>query len=356
MVAPKPTEINDARLAASWHALISPEAELIPRSAYEDAFDGVDPGPAGMTKPWPDYGEQDYWRRYLGGAKLKTQSAAIAWKHQVPLRVGSPLAIGCALERVRAGAEVLVHPWGLSAICTSRVAGPLKLEELVELAGEMFRARVFSIDSSPEPVSLAAVGEAAISNVSDALGGAGASLTDAISVTGVISATGDPRHFDPNDDSVRRALQALTLFSKTWRDDALLELEESRVAGKQAAPAGHIVYGRHRGRTIWSPSSFLTPGSTVGCHFRNLVLATTQTEALIELARRSAAQLAAGRGLAPEQSTQVGRTVGALARLYYGRKDQTYRSGAIKNQIGQRDNLADINRLRTEEFGLPAIA
>ena len=173
----------------------------------------------------------------------------------------------------------------------------------------------------------------------------------------LIDADGDPQRFEPSEEAVRRFLHAVTSCSDTWEQDALPDLEKSKVAGISAAPLSHLVYGTRRARAVWSPGRFLAkPGAkkpTLKLHHRNLVLATAQTEAILGLAdsaaRRRSGGLACRANCGPWPELPP-RSSAAFTR------DRVAATApdSIKAQIDSRERLAAINRILTDA-GRPEI-
>ena len=149
---------------------------------------------------------------------------------------------------------------------------------------------------------------------------------------------------DPaKNESVHRLIQASTSFSRTWDWDALLVLDEGRVARRRHQPSIHYVYGTTRGRTIWGPAYLLKdyPKATLACQHRNLLFASLQAEGLVSLARATT-----------DSSFVVGdyeaasrRAMAAVGGLYLG-AGSTYKTGSVKAQIEANGSLPAINSLR----------
>jgi hypothetical protein len=360
-------EVRGVRLTLLWHQnLMAAEALARPSvtdiGAYQELFNTARKDQTGqLSLPWPDYGQQLFWERYLRRwHQLPAATAREGWRALVPLRATAPLALWAKDPDTTVWSEGFLHPWGATFLLTLNVTGRWPgLGDAAQRLIELRRERSFTLegregDHRLEDAATAGL-EALASRADDAASG---TRWDPFSICTLLAAKGSPAAFDPalEETGVARFLQAVSTFNPNWESDAVRPAAAAKVAGKSAAPASHLVYGTKRGRAIWSPTNFSkTPGggpSTLGCHHRNLVLASMQTEALGRFAEDTANRLGAGTALSGEQKTQAGWAVRILGDLYLG--SNTYKSGSVKAQIAQSQLLEPINAVRAEH-GLPAI-
>ncbi|MGV1050324.1 MAG: hypothetical protein ACOYD4_17575 [Solirubrobacterales bacterium] len=357
------------RFSVLWHqdwmdpaALARPRA--LDRVDYQELFQTARRAQLGpLTVPWPVHESQGFWERYLSQWRtLAAVKAREAWRASVPLRSSSPMLLVSDDEDVTVATEGFIHPWGGTFVITAKLTGSWSLEAAAERVRELRREKGFA-SSAPEAAwsrldDLAAQGLDALRE--DAGAAVAGSRSDGFAVFSLLHGDGAEADFDPREDATgaARFLHAVTSFSPTWASDELRPLDQAKVAGLSTGPPTHLIYGSPRARAIWSPAHFTLPAgpsqTTLGCHHRNLVLASMQTESLARFAAATADRLGTNRALSDEHRSQIGCAVVTLADLYTG-SPRTYRSGSVRAQLDQAQLLPPINEVR-RVLGLAEIA
>lgn len=315
-----------------------------------------------LTAPWPPDRGQGFWERYLGlWRELDWVDPREAWRYLVPLRsAAAPLDIVADGDDTKVMTEGFLHPWGGSLLTHLTLTGDWPdLASAADRIRELRRESCFT-QGNAGPFRLDDLAKQGLHALCPlAVDATPGRVSEGFSVFSVLTAVGDPAEFDPREEAtgVARFLHAVTSFSSTWRQDTLPALAAAKVAGKSTSPAAHLVYGSARARAIWSPTHFTITQEqrdspqrnekriAVGCHHRNLTLASTQVEAMSRFVAEAADRLEGGR-LANEHASLAGCAAARLGDLYIGTND-TYRSGALRAQIDAGPFLAAINVVRT---------
>jgi hypothetical protein len=350
------------RLSVLWHQNLmdpapSSRPEVLDRTEYLSLFGAGEKGWRGArVLPWPPYNRQGFWQKYLRQPKsLGSVVGRDAWAELVPLRIAAPIRLRASGADARVSTEGFLHPWGVTFVVTLDLIGTwVDFEAAAERLHELRTSQCFSLDGAPAgtAVNLESASEAGLGRVAEMVGRPdGGQSWPAFSVFTLISAEGSQEEFDPTAEPAGRFLQATSSFSPTWKEDALRPLAEAQVAGVRDAPPSHLIYGIERARSIWSPGRFLATAKTppergLGCHHRNLVLASMQTEALGRFSTWTADRVAGGPPLSGAHETQAVQAVRFLKKLYIGRKDSTYRSGSVQAQVDQNEWAAPINAMQ----------
>jgi hypothetical protein len=363
------------KLSVFWHQdwmdpapLAEPRA--LDRSGYYELMGQPRASQSGpLTAPWPPVKGQGFWERYL--AQWRTLEAVKkdpAWRALVPLRVtAAPLQVQVEGEDANAASEGFIHPWGGSFAVHLNLTGqwadlPSAAARILELRRE--KCFALATDAGAELLRMDDLSTRGLDALrAHAAAASAGAVGDGFSVFALLAAVGEAAEFAPGTEAtgVARFLHAVASFSPTWADDTVPAPAEAKAGGKRTGPASHLIYGTARGRAIWSPARFLIspqqwqleqkqPGSaprrtTVGCHHRNLTLASLQTEAMARFTSASAARLAAGTRLANEHGMLARCAAGRLGDLYQGLPN-TYRSQSVRTQLDDGDHLAAINAIR----------
>jgi hypothetical protein len=331
-----------------------PEVFDLPR--YRERFDRAQADPADhadLAPPWPGHARKDnFWRWYLDGRPLlPTVGGATAWRSVVPLRLPAPVQPASNDPAVRLGCEAFAHPWGiaLAISITNRAewTDPTALGESILAAR---RDPVFTLDG--QPAALEDVAQAGLDAVADAVFGPGRRGTrrrEPFSVLTFVRVAGDAKARDPRENTaLHRLLQAGASFSKTWKSDDPIALEDLRVARLQAQPGTHFLLGTRRGRVIWAPE---TEGKhTLSCRHRNLLMAAAQVESIAGFAEATAPR--GLRGLSAEHRFLASRAMLEIGRLFLG---HSFRSGSVKAHIERDPARPAINQLRAALKTEPAL-
>jgi hypothetical protein len=331
-----------------------PRPYVVRREEYEGHFDRAsqgDPAP-----PWPQHVKHGFWTPYLeASGSLLEVGGGRAFKALVPLRVRSPLSLTAPVPESRVSGEGFLYPWGAAFVLTVASHHPwTDLLQPARAAHELRRTGRFQIsDNCPlQPLPVEDVASRALAELRRQTFGdlpAQRWLAEPFSVHAVVRGAADRVALTPDREEVHRFLHAVTSFSRTWETDALPPVVDMKVAGRKTQPPDHIVYGRRRGRAIWAPDHFTRgsgPVHSIGCHHRNLVLASLQTEALVAFTQLTAERLRSGHPLNPAHRVIAKRAANTLGRMYRGRG--SYRSGSVKAQIERNEWLTDINQVSRE--------
>lgn len=337
-----------------------------------------------LGPPWPKPTGQAFWGRYLQHPQLDTLSGTQAWRALVPIRAKFPCDItpGQWLAKAPVPVEIAIlpeaffYPHGVAFVLTAIVrvkqAEPAKpglaLFDAVDLALRIKRdkfgvawngnAGLFSLvnwDTSVVEMTLQELANRALPIIRVAAFGPNAApvsqFVDPFTVFTVISGSGvDAKQ--PIDEDVRRALEGVTRWSATWRDDPLADLKERTVEIK-TSPAGHMLYGRPKARAAWLPTHFKNPDNQAppACYHRNLTLISMQVESMCGLVAATA-ELIRQQQLDSEGLKDCARQAGgALGRLYSGGQSKSstqYRSMSPRTQMIQNNFIDDIDKVRME--------
>jgi hypothetical protein len=385
-------QILEMRLSLIWTETIldllkktppadAPLKTLGRRATYEVLFEqllgGGTPSIPYLHPPWPKARGQLYWQRYLESSELATLKSSAAWHGLVPLRTTLPATVKPAqwLAKVPAAVEINVNPEAFfyphgSAFVVTVIARlkkeppTLPLFDAVDLALRIRRDK-FSVkwDGSgsffagaqwgnvASEMTLDQLAERALAAIRvSAFGSAAAAppVIDPFTIFTTVRGRGvDPGQ--PVDDEMRRALEAVSRWSPSWRYDPLPDLTDRKIDIKTSPPS-HVLYGRAKARAVWFPERFthLDIPRSLACYHRNLTLNSMQVESMCGLAA-SVAALLGNDQLDSESLRDCARQAGgALGRLYGGGGvyKKSYRSMSPRVQIEQNGFVPDINTVR----------
>jgi hypothetical protein len=315
-------------------------------------------GTATLRTPWHEGDGKLFWMRYL-----PTKSSTEMWRALAPLKYDlSAHVTSLALTGGDVAARAYLYPWGIGVMVDVTLGGPLPLSELVHRAVEVrgqprieWKFDTQAGTSSPSGLA-AAISERlrAVVYGDQAVREEGGELFSIVTVTdaeGVHST-------EPIDESgqIHTALEGLSGWNSLWASITPTPLATARISARQA-PAGHIVYGKRRGRAIWFPGDFRSVAAyshTLSCFHQNLSMCSLHTESLCLLAQDAASELRKNGSLDAFSTTYracAQLAAGILGRLHgkktdedTGQKPKTYRSGSIRTQIQMYKD--DVNQLR----------
>jgi hypothetical protein len=405
-------EILEMRLSLIWSETVldlleknvpadAPLKALGRRATYEQLFEQVLKSQSnstpihalmGATKPvpllgppWPKPEGQLYWQRYLESSTLGNLSGSVAWRGLVPLRSKFPivvvpgqwLATSPAPVKIKVLREAFFYPHGCAFVLTliaevqrTQPPGPgLDLFDAVDLAFKLRRdkfkvtwdgnaglyAGVQWADAPGEitldqlagkalPVICAtAFGPAAAANSAQAM--------DPFTIFTVARGRGVDLTVSPSDD-VRRALEAVTRWSQSWRfDNPPPDLKDRKIDIKTSPPS-HLLYGRAKARAVWFPERFTHADNppSVACYHRNLTFTSLHVESLCGLAAATAERVRNNQLDSEGLRDCARQAVGSLGRLYGGggAHKKSYRSMSPRVQIEQNNFVDDVNLVRKE--------
>ncbi len=350
--------VNDLRLSIIWNETIpdllagevaNDRLSFLRQSyTYEPQFAALQQGQQAAQQndwelPWHHPGKHHYWNNYLergAGKTLLSVTPAQAWHALVPLR--KKLYISAAwLTNGRLVLEAFFYPHGLALVLTAMCRGDFTLNQTVELAFRIRRARDLTIQWSQneqETVSADALASVIFARLRrDYLGATAAEgiSSEPFTVFTVVRATGvDYNTPVENRGAIHRILEALARWSPSWQLNQLPDLTQVSL-GMRESPSSHILYSHRRGRVVWYPSAF-TPESGVvsslSCYHRNLVFASMQTESLCGLVTkvadrmRTGFRLPTGEQLSVSQRACARNAADMIGVIYGAKKHKTYRS------------------------------
>jgi hypothetical protein len=355
--------ITDYRLTFIWTEVVLdaltgtlvPSAAAMPEAvsrplykAWFDAAQSTRPSVHEPAPPWPDNGRQRVWARYLQNADLLRVTGADAWRSVVPIRIPAPIGVDDPTPDLVVRTEGLVYPWGSVLIVSLIRTSPWSNFDLLSAdIVDRRRGKHYSVDGGGT-VTLDTVGAAGLGALRARVFGPAAGSpapAEPFSIFTPVRGSGTPNELDPAQDSaLHHALQAGASFSKTWQYDALAALEDGRVSRLKQQPPMHVVYGTRRGRSVWGPIAFLSPGERkLNCQHRNLVLVSAHVESLAAFARATMAEVPGVLGL--EHQHLAKRAMTMLEPLYRA-SSTTHKTGSVKVQVDANGWLGDVNALR----------
>jgi hypothetical protein len=337
-----------------------------------------------LGPPWPKPEGQLYWQRYLESSALGNLSGSVAWRGLVPLRSKFPivvvpgpwLAAVSVPVKIKVLPEAFFYPHGCAFVLTLIVEvqqkqppGPgLALFDAVDLAFKLRRDK-FKVTwdgntglysgvqwaDGPGEITLDQLaGKALHAICATAFGPTAAAnsaqVLDPFTIFTVVRGRGVNPRLPPTND-VRRALEAVTRWSQSWRFDVLPNLKDREIDIKTSPPS-HLLYGRAKARAVWFPERFTHADnpSSLACYHRNLTFTSLHVESLCGLAA-TAAERVRNNQLDSEGLRDCARqAVGGLGRLYGGggAHKKSYRSMSPRVQIEQNNFVADIDLVRKE--------
>jgi len=315
-------------------------------------------------KYYPTY--QRFWYRYLQDTPLDTVDGTTAYERLVPMRARELGKAANANPKV--SVEGYFYPHGLAAVVNIYLTGDFTLRQLVDAARSAIEIDTFDLQwnaiSKLQPADTPGLN---VSNMADVLlgrlravavdsaGNMGRKIGDALTVATIIDGkTGDDAEFK-KDSVVHKGLEALCVWSGGL--DSIQPEDPEKTSNfqlwKDKKRAGDKLYQHRRGKAVWFPLLFGEEANpkwkeknkkSLSCYHRNLVMATLQTESLINLVDL------VDDTAAPLQNPLKRLGASALKRLerfYFGDED-TYKSFGPRYQILQDKDL--INRVRKDKF------
>jgi len=372
-------EVYDLRLSLIWVDTVltflgdpspqgAPLAFLGRRSSYGERFEqmlerGTIAGD--YQPPWPVRAGHFFWTYYLESYVPGYISGDQAWKALVPFRWKLPATVQTPSLPGRLSHEAFFYPHGIAIIVTAVLRANLSLEEAVEKAFEVKKTGRFEVkwddEAAPESVSLEVFARKALPALHKTAFGPETSYPvrsiSPFTVATVVKGSGvEPNNPVSEGGKIHRALEAMTTWQPTWREDVLPSLAESSLKIR-TAPASHSLYGRKRGRVVWFPGLFVrkTPGSSsLACYHRNLVFASLQVESLSAFILETWKQICDTTKLTVTHEECARRAASILGRLYGGNAS-TYRSWSPRAHIEQNDLVTAINDVR-DLFDMPPLS
>ncbi|MDZ4716975.1 MAG: hypothetical protein SH847_00775 [Roseiflexaceae bacterium] len=146
------------------------------------------------------------------------------------------------------------------------------------------------------------------------------------------------------DSAIAQALRKLG----NVKSSALTGSSQSFSAGKipmRGDNVGDVIYGEKRSRVIWLPEKFAVRRRRAHrCLHKNMGAALLQTEMLVSVLDQSEKAFKRGQTLSPINQFLEKDALARLKSLYYGKKENTYRSGSVRALIDQNEWLPLINR------------
>lgn len=337
-----------------------------------------------LGPPWPKPEGQRYWQRYLESSTLGNLSGSVAWRGLVPLRSKFPIIVvpGQWLPtspvpvKIRVLREAFFYPHGCAFVLTliaevkqTQPPGPgLALFDAVDLAFKLRRDK-FKVTwdgnaglysgvqwpNGPDEITLDQLAGKALPVIcATAFGPAAAAnsaqVLDPFTIFTVVRGRGVDPALAPTDE-VRRALEAVTRWSPSWRFDVLPDLEARKIDIKTSPPS-HLLYGRAKARAVWFPERFTAADnpSSLACYHRNLTFSSLHVESLCGLAATTAERVRNNQLDSEGLRDCARQAVGGLGRLYGGGgiHKKSYRSMSPRVQIEQNNFVPDIDLVRKE--------
>ncbi len=309
-----------------------------------------------LAPPWPKPIGQRFWMYYLKKRKLDEVSGREAWNALVPFRIRPRFMPEAAPPVDSVLSEGFAYPHGFAWVLTLECRGTFTPEDVAGTAQELRRTRLMTVTwegGTSEQCSVDTLAARAMQGLRSAIFGANAAAgtelsADPFTVFTILQADGvDAECAVEPKGEIHRMLEAVTNWRPTWKQDPLPELSEVSI-DRRSGPAGHLIYGRKRGRAVWFPASFQPPApgqpgpKSLGCFHRNLVFASLQAESLLGLLAVAAI---AGPILPGPYDNCARNAAGIMGRLYGG-VDDTYRSGSLRAQVDQQGLVAMMNTAR----------
>lgn len=331
-----------------------PYTFIVDRFAFAKQFDESNIARGGdVEPPWPSGGGRSFWSYYYDQTPLDAVDGQLAWRGVTPFRHRFPLAV-VKPAQVSLSPDAFVFSHGVAVVLTLKVSGPLTLEQAASLLHDVRRRQVFQIDLESGVLSLDALASRALTALRLAAFGSkpkpGRRPPVPFSIVTVIRGSNvAPMTAIAQGGDEQRFLDAVTAWSPNWQDAQLPPLDIVKLNIRTTGtPAGHLLYGRDRGRAVWFPGSFTLPGGqvrTLTCFHRNLVLASLQVDSLATFATATAQMLNAGAELTDAHFDAARRATDVLGR-FYGATQSIYRSRSPRAQLDQGRFVADVNAVR----------
>lgn len=363
-----------------FEQMIKTQTESVPIHALMGA---TKPVPV-LGPPWPKPEGQLYWQRYLERSTLDMLSGSVAWRGLVPLRSKFPVIVApgqwlatiLVPVKIKVLPEAFFYPHGgafavtlIAEVKETQPPGPgLALFDAVDLAFKLRRDK-FNVTwdgntglfsgvhwaNGPSEMTLEQLAGKALTVIrATAFGQTAAAnsgqVIDPFTIFTVVRGRGvDPAQLP--DDDVRRALEAVSRWSPSWRFDVLPDLKDRKIDIKRSPPS-HVLYGHAKARAVWFPERFTHASNppSLACYHRNLTFTSLHVESLCGLAATTAERLRNNQLDSEGLRDCARQAVGGLGRLYGGGgiHKKSYRSMSPRVQIEQNNFVPDINLVRKE--------
>jgi hypothetical protein len=311
--------------------------------------------------PWPPDSVRAFWRYYLECSPPSRVAPWQAWERLVPLHrtVETRGRIEPKDMAGRFQIESFLYPHGIGLAVSVRIEEELELARMVDRVREILTKPVWKVSWGEKgSASLPAIAShllAELAGQDRAPDDPGP--TDPFHIATIFQADADPSCISqglPPED-LRLALQGLCTLRQGWQKEDLRRLSQCKLRLRSGSSSDDLLFGIGRGRAVWFPRAFTADevkNRTLGCYHRNLVLASMQTESLLQAVALGGRALS--RGLLPVRLEEVTRRAALLlSRLYLG--DGAYASWSVVEQIDHDRQLREtLGRVR-DYFGLPAV-
>jgi len=340
-------------------------------STYQEKFTQVKQDAESVTHlslPWRTESTQLFWYYYMEGQVSENVTPRQAWKAFVPFRGRVPWTIkkpSWLSEKDRFLVEAFYYPHGIALTMTvACVDNFTSLDQVVDMAFQIRmngRYEVEAPESAQGTFPLNTLASKALGLLHDQVWGEeaphGSPTSPPFSIFTIVRGSMDDASVkQPPDDGIHKALEGVTNWSRTYKEDTPTLLNKANLFTiRQASPGSqpgripppsHVLYATNKGRAVWFPATFIQTGnlSSLACYHRNLLFTTMQVESLCRLASEIAKQI-------PNQfhfgqTDYLDRALKALERLY-GRTDKTYQSWSARAQLDLNvDMLQTVNQVR----------
>ncbi|HSF41430.1 MAG TPA: hypothetical protein VLT87_16645 [Thermoanaerobaculia bacterium] len=363
--------LHDLRLTLLWTETLpalfegkaSPGAPLgfvgspdLYAARFADILHGT-PDPDGLAPPWSRSVGNFFWTFYLSGKVPGEISGETAWKNLVPFRGGSAVHVEAPWlpQKGQMLVETFLYPYGIAVAVSARIQESLTVKEAVDKAHELRRTHNLEVywigTQTRETSSLDALGRKVLANLRRKVLGvdvAAEANPVPFTIATIVRAEGaDSISGALEGSEIHQALQALTTWSPTWRDDTLKSFAEARLSLRNS-PLDHVLYATRRGRAVWFPGLY-RPSTirlrSLSCYHRNLLFTSLQVESLTGLVAAADEVLSRREIPSALQAKLARHAAGILGRLY-GADSSTYRSQSPRVQMDQNGCVEPINRVR----------
>jgi hypothetical protein len=315
-----------------------------------------------LDYPWSSAKTLHFWTYYLKNLDVTSVSYNEAWNSLVPFR-GKSLSsatVKTANGDVPLILEAYYYPFGSALAISADLAGVNSLPDMVDAVHQLrFSKTVLSASTDAQPADIKTLAIAELKSMRD----------NAIGAEGMLGGTADVDPFtlvtvldgdgvNPNENllagsPIHQALQALTSWSASWKDDTLLDFDTRKLTIRKRSPLGNALFGDGQGQVVWCPALFKNHKTgLLRFYHRNLLLANLHAQSLLSLLHHSQEWKDAGRGFTAIHSWYIQRALTILSPLYHG-PTTTYRSWSLKAHIGLHKD--ELNKIREKflAFGLP---
>lgn len=351
-------KVHTLKSTALWFEPLSLRLECGGRPARH-LGDLADALAKGRDLPWRSDSVSTFWRYYLEHNPPSRVSAREAWERLVPLRRGERMK----LEPKGLGAdgrfqiESFLYPHGIGLAVSVRIEEELELIRMVDRTRDVMTTDSWTADPE-DRASLPVVAARLLDGLAGRDRGEGdPGRTDPFFISTVYRAEADPLYEVADgrpSEKLWLALQGLCTLRHGWRKEDLRRLSQCRLRLRSGSGAENLMFGLGRGRAIWFPGAFTSEDKknrTLGAYHRNLVMASMQTESLLQAVDRAGRLLSAGLPLSVRLEEVARRAAMLLGRLYSG--DGSYASRSVVAQIDHDRGLREEITLVRDYFGLP---